>query len=50
MMVNGLFRWGINIDGTVPPGEENLNLVSETEQNVAASVIEGKIADPRKYL
>lgn len=36
---NGLLRWKINNDGTVPPGNENLNSSSEHEQNVATALL-----------
>jgi endo-1,4-beta-D-glucanase Y len=36
---NGVFRWKINNDGTIPPGNKNLNSASETEQNVAYALL-----------
>ncbi|MFC1568223.1 glycosyl hydrolase family 8 [Candidatus Margulisiibacteriota bacterium] len=36
---NGVLRWRIGIDGTVRPGEEDLNAGSETEQNVAYALL-----------
>jgi endo-1,4-beta-D-glucanase Y len=36
---NGLFRWRINCNGTIRPGEENLNSASETEQIIAYALL-----------
>ncbi len=36
---NGVFRWKINSDGTVPTGDRKLNSASETEQNVAYALL-----------
>jgi len=36
---NGLFRWKINPDGTVPPNDNNLASASETEQNVTYALL-----------
>jgi len=36
---SGVFRWRICADGTVAPGEDNLNSASETEQNVAYALL-----------